>query len=200
MSTEDGPEEGRGGGWLATVVGAGILLAAGFALGVVVGAVREEPALLLQYVRGEGDRVPAPAAGPVPTAPPGEEPPPAPAARPEGASGPPAPAPGPVAAGPAAPMIAPPGPGSGAETGPLAPARFAIQVGAFADSVQAEQLEERLRDKGLPVYLQPTTGAADARWRVRVGPVESRAEADRLASRLKSQDGLPVWVLEERGG
>ena len=65
MRAEVEEEEFRGGpGWLATFVGAGILLAAGFALGLVVGAVREEPAIVLRYVTGQGAQVPAPAAVP----------------------------------------------------------------------------------------------------------------------------------------
>jgi cell division septation protein DedD len=34
---------------------------------------------------------------------------------------------------------------------------------------------------------------------VRVGPFPSRAEADRVAARLKAEEKLPTWVLDEDG-
>jgi DedD protein len=70
-------------------------------------------------------------------------------------------------------------------------------VGAFAESAPAEKLAERLRRKGLPVFVTPGAGQRDSRWRVRVGPLASRAEAERVAARLKSEDRLPTWVIEE---
>ena len=102
---------------------------------------------------------------------------------------------------PCAGDVAPPGgrAGIGRSAAPPAGARFAVQVGAFSQSSEAERLEADLRKKGLPVYVQPATGAAESRWRVRVGPWPSRAEADAVAARLKSQDKLPVWILEESG-
>jgi cell division septation protein DedD len=39
----------------------------------------------------------------------------------------------------------------------------------------------------------------DDRWRVRVGPIAGRQEAEELALRLKRQDRLPTWVLPEPG-
>lgn len=193
MRDEDDDDTRGGPGWFATLIGAALLLAAGFAVGVVVGAVREEPAMLLQYVTGQTASLPAPASAPV-APPPASMPPPAPA-RPtppvESAAEPP---PQPVIA--AAPVrdAAPP-----VAAAPPAAVRFAVQVGAFSQSSEAERLEADLRRKGLPVYVQPATGAQESRWRVRVGPLPTRAEADRVAARLKSQDKLPVWILEESG-
>lgn len=226
----DDDDEGRGGpGWFATLLGAALLLAAGFAVGVVVGAVREEPAMLLRYVAGKGAALPAPPAPPVLASQPEPAqaaPPAAPAARvapaPAAAAAPPrageaaapaaqetpAPAGAPAAAAPGrpAPEAAPRRAGPAAAvtpqsvaSAPAARTRFAVQVGAFAQSAEAEKLEAELRRKGLPVYVQPATGARDSRWRVRVGPLATRDEADRVAARLKTQDKLPVWVLEESG-
>jgi cell division septation protein DedD len=207
---EEDDDEVRGGpGWFATLLGAALLLAAGFAVGVVVGAVREEPAMLLQYVTGKSQTLPAPAALPslaAVTRPAAPAPPmPAPPAEAEAAaleprssavapSAPPPPAranqalivPGSPSAQPAAAASAQPG-----------RIRFAVQVGAFAQSSEAEKLEAQLKRKGLPAYIQPATGERDSRWRVRIGPLVSRDEADRVAAKLKTQDKLPVWVLEE---
>jgi cell division septation protein DedD len=185
---EEDDDENRGGpGWFATLFGAALLLTAGFAVGVVVGAVREEPAMVLRYVTGKGAELPAPAA-PVATSAPA---PAAAAASPELAASRPA---QPLVA-PAAPVV----PEVPVAAAPPSRAGFAVQVGAFAQSGEAEKLEAQLRRKGLPAYVQPATGARDSRWRVRVGPLATRDEADRVATRLKTQEKLPVWVLEESG-
>ena len=76
---------------------------------------------------------------------------------------------------------------------------FSVQVGAFADPGKAETLVRELRAEDLPVYRIPSADSGDDRWRVRVGPVLSRAEADRLAVRLKNEFALPTWVLTEGG-
>jgi DedD protein len=83
----------------------------------------------------------------------------------------------------------------------VAPAegRFAVQVGAFGESATAERLATRLREKGWTVYVSPGAKAGESRWRVRVGPHPSREEADAAAARLKTQEKLPTWVLDENG-
>jgi len=76
-------------------------------------------------------------------------------------------------------------------------AGYAIQVGAFSESGSAEGLAASLRGKGFPAQVHASTG--DGRWRVRVGPLGSSQEAERMASRLKSEERLPTWVLQEGG-
>lgn len=204
MRDEEDDDVRGGPGWFAALLGAGILVLAGFAVGVVVGAVREEPAMLLQYVTGRTADLPAPRPGVDAVAPAPVRAAPAEPAAPEEEE-PFAEAPPPVeAAAPAAsPRPAPPvvatGPREVAAVEPSAGSRFAVQVGAFSQSSEAERLEAQLKRKGLPVYVQPSTGDRESRWRVRVGPLPSRAEADRVAARLKSQDKLPVWILEDSG-
>jgi len=80
---------------------------------------------------------------------------------------------------------------------PTAAARFAVQVGAFADGAAAERLADSLRAKGYAVHVVVGTGAGASRWRVRVGPLASREEADAAAARLKREETLPTWVLDE---
>ena len=215
MRDEEDDDVRGGPGWFAALLGAGILVLAGFAVGVVVGAVREEPAMLLQYVTGRTADLPAPRPGvdavapaPVraapaePAAPEEEEPfaeapPPVEAAAP--AASPRVEAAAPAASPRPAPPVVATGPREVAAVEPSAGSRFAVQVGAFSQSSEAERLEAQLKRKGLPVYVQPSTGDRESRWRVRVGPLPSRAEADRVAARLKSQDKLPVWILEDSG-
>ena len=104
-----------------------------------------------------------------------------------------------AAAPPAAP---PPLPSAdrAAAPGARAAGKLSVQVGAFAESRAAEQLAESLRGSGLPVYVSPSAAAEGAqRWRVRVGPVRTREEAEQIASRLKTKEKLPTWVLTEDG-
>jgi len=199
-----------GPGWLVTLLGGLVLVILGFGLGLVVGAAREEPELVLRHFSGESKEVPAPAASPAPTPPaassPSGEPPPQAAPAPARPMKEPGPAPPPAdarresartpraeSARPAAPPVPPP-----VSSPPPAPGqRFSVQVGAFSESADAEKLADHLRRKGMHVVVVPATGPRDSRWRVRVGPIESRAEANRLAEQLKTSDKLPTWVLAE---
>ncbi len=76
-------------------------------------------------------------------------------------------------------------------------ARFAVQVGAFADSSSAERLANSLRGKGFRVYVSGSREEGSSRWRVRVGPMDTREAAERAAARLKAEETLPTWVLDE---
>ncbi len=171
---------------LWTLAGLSLLAIPGFALGLLFGVAWEDPGLVLGHLfgrtelvawsRGVDDGVQdrAPAA---PRAAVSEELPPVSAAP-----------------KPSATRIRPDVISPGATAG-----RFAVQVGAFSESRSAERLAESLRGKGFTVYVSPGSKAGEARWRVRVGPFPSRAEADRVASRLKTDEKLPTWVLDEDG-
>ena len=199
----------RGPGLGSALAGAGLLVVLGFALGVVGGLVLEEPDLLLDYVLGRTEPVPVgeggldvaarpPAAAPAPaevaTATPAEvvaEA--APTARSEEW------AEGPVEETKEDPAAAAPAPPQTTEVAAIvpAPAGFAVQVGAFADAAAAEQLARRLRERGHPVYVAPAAGSDTTRWRVRVGPLASRAEAEGVAARLEREERVSTWVLAE---
>jgi len=69
---------------------------------------------------------------------------------------------------------------------------WSVQVGAFSSASAAEKLANELDGAGYSAYVAARQGKG--LHRVRVGPVTDRAEADRLASRLKSR-GLPVAVV-----
>jgi len=181
----------RGGSKLRFALGvAGLLLLAvpGFALGLFAGVVWREPELVASHLLG-GTREVAdarPADG---------------RAREPGATGDVAAPPPPSGAAPervAARVARPPaGPAPLAAAPPTAGAGLAIQVGAFAEPAPAEKLAGSLRRKGFPAFVSPSTGDAGSRWRVRVGPLATREEADRTAARLKAEERLPTWVVEE---
>jgi rare lipoprotein A len=67
------------------------------------------------------------------------------------------------------------------------PPTLYVQAGAFADGANAQHLLERLQAAGLgsAFIVSPATGRSHL-YRVRLGPVASVAEFDRLAARLAS--------------
>ena len=180
-------------GWLATAGGALLLIVVGFAVGLLAGALFEEPDLVLEQLAGRGETVPveevelapsiesppAVSAGSAPSAPFVETGPPTAGARPDAA--------------PTRPLASA-APSGAAASGP----GFAIQVGAFAEEAPARELESKLRGLGLPGFIAEGPGGG-ARWRVRVGPIASEEEARRVASRLQAEHRLPTWVLRLEG-
>lgn len=101
-------------------------------------------------------------------------------AKPAPAAPPPAPAPKP-AAEPAKP---------GAE----AAGRFVVQVGAFAEASAVREARAKVQKLGLATYTQAVETSNGSRTRVRVGPFDSRDEAEKVAAKLKAA-GLPGAVL-----
>ena len=162
-------------GWWVTGFLLLFFVVGGFAVGLVVGFVVEEPTLVAGHIVGRTTAIDwGPEAGPAGGS----------SARADEAR---FSALAPVGAGPSAELL---------RLRREAPS-FSIQVGAFGEAGLAASLAERLRRMGYPVQiLEPLD---DDRWRVRVGPLAERAEAERLARRLKREDGLPTWIVGEPG-
>jgi len=204
------------------------LAAAAFALGAGAGLLWKDPGLLVAQWMGDTQEVawsadaqhPAEeilgsASGPLPavevpsrdaaqaTRAPAQEPAKAPAASYRTAAAEPV---RPVAAATPAP---PPAPtpsvalkeDARAQTPPVSapppPHGLAVQVGAFGERRAADQLIAKLRKQGFPAYASAADGGA---WRVRVGPYRDRSGAEQAAARLKRDQKLPTWVLEESAG
>ena len=67
--------------------------------------------------------------------------------------------------------------------------RMIIQVGAFADADKVREVRRKLENAGLKTYTQVVDGKDGKHTtRVRVGPFESRAEADKAAARIRKLD------------
>jgi rare lipoprotein A len=68
--------------------------------------------------------------------------------------------------------------------------RWAVQVGSFADRLRAERHAERVRGIGRRVFLEPFRGLS----RVKVGPFDSRKEAERELETLEDEgfEGIVV--------
>jgi septal ring-binding cell division protein DamX len=193
----------RSNGWLATLGGAALLVAVGFGVGLVAGTAYEEPELVAEHLSGRTTEV---VLGPIGDGLPEEGSLDAPA---DVAAAPPLadtvaasevePLPTPLGAGgldaepeaqrapPAAPARAKPA------AKPTAAGGFSIQVGAFGTEATARQLAGELGQRGYKTYVISEGG--DASFKVRVGPIASRAEAERLSERLKSEHRLPTWIL-----
>ncbi len=178
-------------GWPSVAAVVALMSAAGFAVGMLAGITWEEPGLVVGYLSGgtEGiewgvdPEVGEPAEQGAPSEAPSVAAPPPLGLRQatDGAVAKPA---------PRAPRPAP-------ERADAPPAGgFAVQVGAFSEKRAAQALADALRASGYPVYLSPTEGDP-ANWRVRVGPLATRPEAERAARRLESAEKLPTWVLGE---
>ncbi len=70
-----------------------------------------------------------------------------------------------------------------------------VQIGAFSDLDKVREVRRKLEQAGLKTYTQVVEGKDGKKTtRVRVGPYESRAEADKAAARVRKLD-LPVSVL-----
>lgn len=138
---------------------------------------------------------PAPASAPAPA--------PAPAAAPASASErpsvasatSPAPAPAPVPA-PAKPAATDAARAQALLDGKTTPAtaRVVVQVGAFAEQARAQEVRNKLERAGLKTYTHVAETAEGKRIRVRLGPYDSRADAEKAASKVKAL-GLPAAIL-----
>jgi len=187
--------DAAGSSWLAALVGIVFLIVAGFGVGMVAGVVWEDPGLIFAYVTGETEEVAwdgSSDAAPDVAARASEperlvDPQLRRTAAIESTATEPAAPPSPVEPEPSAPPAV-----AAAPTG-----KVAVQVGAFESSEAAERLAESLKGRGYPVYVSPGAKAGNSRWRVRVGPLATREEAEATAARLKKSQKLPTWILNE---
>lgn len=76
-----------------------------------------------------------------------------------------------------------------------AASRFVVQIGAYADAAKAQEVRLKLERAGLKTYTQVVQPKEGKRIRVRVGPFESKAQADKTVERIKKLD-LSASVLE----
>ena len=64
--------------------------------------------------------------------------------------------------------------------------KYLINVGLFADENNARNATTRLQDAGLPAMAQTLKSSKGPRTRVRVGPFDTEAEAERAAETIRS--------------
>lgn len=63
--------------------------------------------------------------------------------------------------------------------------RYTVQVGAFADAQKAQEVRAALEKAGIKTYTQVVVTADGKRTRVRAGPWQDRAEAEKTAEKIK---------------
>jgi len=77
--------------------------------------------------------------------------------------------------------------------------KFTVQIAALNDPLRAKDAVRKLKESGLPAYLvNPPASDPDAPYRVRVGPYESREEAQKAAASLEEGRKEKLWVTTER--
>lgn len=72
--------------------------------------------------------------------------------------------------------------------------RLVVQVGAFSEETGVRSVRQKLEAAGLKTYTHVAETSEGRRIRVRLGPYNSRAEADKAAARVKAL-GLPAAIL-----
>ena len=90
-----------------------------------------------------------------------------------------------------------PPPPSVPESPPIAQATdgYSVQVMALRSRAAAEEVVTRLSGKGFPAtVVLPEADAPSALFRVRVGPYEDRAEAQRIMRRLETEEQFEAFV------
>jgi len=185
-------------GWPKAIAVVSVVVAAGFAIGVIAGITWEEPGLVVGYLSGQTEGVEwragagdpeaddLAAGGAVPEPPSVAAPPPLGLREKSDAA---------ISEQTKTKVGAAPAP-KAVTTATQPAAGFAVQVGAFSEKSAAKTLADSLRARGYTVYLAPTEGKSIS-WRVRVGPVATRPEAEKTARRLETAEKLPTWVLGE---
>jgi hypothetical protein len=195
MATAAASSRGDAGpGWIATLLGVIVLVAGGFLAGLLVGIVGQEPELVAGHLAGRSEVVDW---SPEPLHPLAREEMglPSVSAGNEFDADPDFVRAAPEGLGEETPLrVVPPAFEPTLREAPPVEVGFSVQVGAFGDGLAAESLAESLQAKGYAAYVTPSAGNSAQRWRVRVGPIETRAEADTIARRLKSDERLPTWV------
>jgi cell division septation protein DedD len=118
---------------------------------------------------------------------------------PKPAQNPPAAAPKPVATAPKPAAVAPKPAepvAKPAETPKPAASNvgFAVQLGAFSSAADANALRDKLRAGGFSAFVEQVKTDKGTLSRVRVGPVASRADADRLKAQVAAKVGINGMV------
>lgn len=76
-------------------------------------------------------------------------------------------------------------------TGPI------VQVFSTSDRARAQEVVDELVDAGQPAYLEPGEVNGRTVFRVRIGPFEDRAEAERVADLVRRRHHLDTLVMSQ---
>jgi DedD protein len=73
--------------------------------------------------------------------------------------------------------------------------RVVIQVGAFIDAAKVRDVRSKLEQAGVKTYTQTVEKDGKNSTRIRVGPYDTKEEADKAAARIRKLD-LPVSFVK----
>ncbi|HEY3521732.1 MAG TPA: SPOR domain-containing protein, partial [Rhodanobacteraceae bacterium] len=89
-----------------------------------------------------------------------------------------------------------------ASTQPLPPSSapaqggaWTLQIAAYTSGEQARAMRDRLRQLGYNAYLTSSQSAASTVWRVRIGPLATRADADNLRTQVAQRMNIQGTVM-----
>jgi len=72
---------------------------------------------------------------------------------------------------------------------------WAVQAAAFKTQAQADALQKQLRQAGFDAYVASSAGRdGQANYRVRIGTFKSKAEAQRIAERVRGERSLAAFI------
>ncbi|MBW2375822.1 MAG: SPOR domain-containing protein [Deltaproteobacteria bacterium] len=82
---------------------------------------------------------------------------------------------------------------------PLVAARYTLQVISYRDAQEAQVFASALRKRGHAAYV--TTGTVEDRgthWRVRIGPFETRQEAQGYRTTFEQEEGMNTFIVRNK--
>jgi DedD protein len=75
------------------------------------------------------------------------------------------------------------------------PQQWIVQLGSFSKETNALVLQDKLRAKGLKPLIKAMETPAGRVYRVRLGPMPNRADADEMVARIKREMELSAIVM-----
>lgn len=87
--------------------------------------------------------------------------------------------------------------GGSADVGgvPLEQGAYAVQVGSFREKDNAYGFRDRVRDMGMPAYVDQSEIGGEPAYRVRIGPVMERDRAEQMLNQASSELDVQGWVV-----
>jgi DedD protein len=96
----------------------------------------------------------------------------------------------------AEPADATPAPSPAREEPAIPKGSVVIQVFSSQDRSQAERIRRRLSNGGEKAYLSPVEVGGHTMYRVRIGPFSSRADAQKVAEKVRKDYEYDTWITE----
>ncbi|TNF35382.1 MAG: hypothetical protein EP315_05960 [Gammaproteobacteria bacterium] len=73
---------------------------------------------------------------------------------------------------------------------------WALQVGSFSEQGNAQVLQDQLRAKGYPAYIDEQKSSSGSAFRVRIGPELDRERLEKLRLKLDAQEKIAGMIVK----